>query len=97
MSVILDFAAARRARGLPVAGPQPTMNCIRHSERLPLPAEVRRDLRAWRCFEAKIGQREAAKKACVTVGAWAAAERGRPVDSETAGRILNVWRTEERL
>ena len=93
MSVILDFAAARRARGLPVAGPHLTMNCIRHSERLPLPTEVRRDLRAWRCFEAKIGQREAAKKACVTVGAWAAAERGRAVDSETVGRILSVWQS----
>ena len=95
MSVILDFAAARRARGLPVAGPHPTMNRIRHSERLPLPAEVRRDLRMWRCFEAKIGQREAAKRACVTVGAWAAAERGRAVDPETASLVLSAWKHSE--
>ena len=87
MSVIIDFAAARRARGLAAIGQQSD------PRRRPLPAEVRRDLRAWRCFEAKIGQREAAKKACVTVGAWAAAERGRAVDSETVGRILSVWQS----
>ena len=91
MSVIIDFAAARRARGLAAIGQQGD------SRRGPLPAVVRRDLRAWRCFEAKIGQREAAKVARVTVGAWAAAERGRAVDSETVGRILRVWQSVKTL
>ena len=52
MSVILDFNAARRARGLPV---------LASPARLAFQAA--RSLRLWRCFEARIGQREAAKLA----------------------------------
>ena len=88
MADVLDFQAARRARGLPVLtayGDPKVGNAA------PLDAETRRALRRWRCFESRLTQIAAAKRACVTVRAWGDAERGRPVSEAVRRRILNTW------
>ena len=88
MGDVLDFQAARRARGLPVltAYGDPGLG-----KAAPLDAETRRALRRWRCFEARLRQLDAAEQACVTVRAWGDAERGRPVSEAVRRRILNTW------
>ena len=88
MGDVLDFQAARRARGLPVLTLfiDPGL-----ANAAPLDAETRRALRRWRCFEARLRQLDAAEQACVTVRAWGDAERGRPVSEAVRRRILNTW------
>ena len=88
MADVLDFCAYRRARGLPVLTlfMDPCGGAA-----APLDAETRRELRRWRCFEARLRQLDAAERACVTVRAWGDAERGRPVSDAVRLRILNTW------
>ena len=88
MADVLDFCAYRRARGLPVPAAYGDPG-LRNAA--PLDAETRRALRRWRCFEARLRQLDAAEQACVTVRAWADAERGRPVPESVRRRILNTW------
>lgn len=79
--VTASFNAARRARGLPV---------LAVSGRLD--AETARELRRWRCFEAGLSQVAAAELAGVTVGRWAAAERGKSLDSDALARVFELWK-----
>lgn len=97
MADLLDFNAARRARGLPVidAGAGRT-DRTPHGGR-PLDAETRRELRRWRCFEARLRQLDAAERACVTVRAWGDAERGRPVSDAVRRSILTTWAQSKTL
>jgi len=97
---VLDFQAARRARGLPVIDPETrttreTMYQPAHGPaceaRRPLDAETRINLRRWRCFEARLTQTDAAERAGVTAAAWFAAERGRPVSDAVRRSILTTW------
>ena len=94
MGDVLDFQAARRARGLPVLTLfiDPGLGNV-----APLDAETRRALRRWRCFEARLRQLDAAKQACVTVRAWGDAERGRPVSEAVRRRIMNTWEQSKTL
>lgn len=100
MADLLDFNAARRARGLPVIDPETrtTRGNLYQSAhgpaceaRHPLDAETRINLRRWRCFEARLTQIDAAERAGVTAAAWFAAERGRPVSDAVRLRILSTW------
>ena len=94
MGDVLDFQAARRARGLPVLAAYGIAN---GGPAAPLDAETRRELRRWRCFEARLRQLDAAEQACVTVRAWGDAERGRPVSDAVRRRILNTWAKSKTL
>ena len=94
MGDVLDFQAARRARGLPVLAAYGIAN---GGPAAPLDAETRRELRRWRCFEARLRQLDAAERACVTVRAWADAERGRPVLESVRRRILDTWSQSKTL
>ena len=77
---VLDFNAARRARGLPaLAGPGR------------LDRATADDLRRWRCFEVRIKQSDAANAAGVSCHDWAAAECGRAVRAYVLARVLQRW------
>ena len=77
---VLDFNAARRARGLPaLAGPGR------------LDRATADDLRRWRCFEVRIKQSDAANAAGVSCHDWAAAECGRAVHADVLARVVCYW------
>ena len=74
---VIDFAHARRTRGLyALAGPgrldRPSAHALRH----------------WRCYHARLTQRDAARAAGVTLRQWVAAETGRTVPP---GVLAAVW------
>ncbi len=98
MADLLDFNAARRARGLPVIDAEarrthrtPQGGDSERPQGRPLDAETRRALRRWRCFEARLRQLDAATMARVSVRAWGDAERGRPVSDAVRRSILDTW------
>lgn len=77
---VLDFNAARRARGLPaLAGPGR------------LDRATADELRRWRCFDARITQIDAAHGAGVSCRDWAAAECGRAVRADVLARVVCYW------
>ena len=78
MAAILDFNAARAARGLAVLAPP---DC--------LDRRTAAALRRWRCFEARMSQREAAELAGVTPREWQRLETGRTVARQSMNRALD--------
>ena len=73
---VIDFAHARRTRGLyALAGPgrldRPSAHALRH----------------WRCYHARLTQRDAARAAGVSVATYQRAESGADMAAHTRARL----------